>query len=317
MLVLVLIVVLAFVLRAEQGVPTAKDFRSAVINSRVAEVEELLRRDPSLSTTKFGDESALHDAVRAPSPRLLEALLPHFNDVNPHRKGGYSPLHIAVSLGRPKYVQLLLQHGADPNSSGPTDIGGKYCESPVAVAAMMCSHECLRVLLDAGGHADGPDNPMAVNTPAILACDPMQSDRQLRVSNNAGNVAILTVLQDAGADLHKADAEGTTPLWEAVCELRPDIVDVLISLEVDVNQVHPRRNATVLHALAGSQARIELETEDQKSAAIKIARLILNAGGDMSIRGYRSMTVNESAKYNKREWLFEAASKTEVIISEP
>lgn len=291
----------------DSPVPTDAEFRSAVINGRVETVRWQLRNNPMLTRTTFSGQSALHVAVRAPEPEMLTELLPHFEDASPFDRRGYTPLHIAVLLDRPGFAKLLLDHGADPDATGPTGIAGQYGESPVAVAAMMGSSRCVELLLKSGGSADGPSHPEAIHTPAILAAIPLASDRSLTERGNSGNVEILRILQEAGADLDRGDATGTNPLWAAVKELRVSAVEALLSLGVDVNHVHSMRDATVLHALAGTQERIVVKTAKQRERARKIVKLLLEAGGDLTKKERKGRTVLECAKQNRRAWLFEVS----------
>ncbi|KNC53728.1 uncharacterized protein AMSG_09440 [Thecamonas trahens ATCC 50062] len=106
------------------------------------------------------------------------------------------PLHLAIALERPDFVELLLLAGASVD-----EVMDKVGE-PLHLAAAAGSVACAQILLDAGAESSR-GAPVTGATPLHLA------------GTIGGNVGVLALLKNAGADFQALDASGKTPLAAA------------------------------------------------------------------------------------------------------
>lgn len=196
----------------------------------------------------------LHIAVitRA-TPDIVNYLLALKADVNARDKNGDTPLHIAVRNNDRADGEILLARGADvfsPNVSG---------ESPLKAA-----------LTRMGGRQDWVLNSNVIkmtdgagNTPLHLA-----AEWQL--------TGVVSYIVDKGGDLNARNANGETPLFNAVKADSPETIRALLAetseRKADVNARDNLGN-TALHASiswAASRAADELLRYDAQSNGKKL-----------------------------------------------
>lgn len=92
----------------------------------------------------------------------------------------------------------------------------------------------------------------------------------------------LIKLLKAGADIHAADKNGVTALHHAVRFRSPMAVKTLIEHGANVNQACRRSGSTALHRAVTQTGAPGTAGKGQE--ALKIIRLLLEAGADPSIR---------------------------------
>jgi ankyrin repeat protein len=113
-------------------------------------------------------------------------------DVDAQGMRGYRPLHMAAHNGHVEEVVTLVELGADVDARD--DRGHR----PLHAAASNGQVEAAATLLQLGADA----HAVAVNGDTPL--------------HHASTAAIVTLLLDAGADLHCRDHLGITPLYSAI-----------------------------------------------------------------------------------------------------
>jgi ankyrin repeat protein len=134
----------------------------------------------------------LHQAAYHGHVELVATIVQHGADVNVQDTGGLSPLHRAAYHGHVEVVATLVQHGADVN------VQNTYGQTPLHQAAD-CGHvEVVTTLVE--HEADIRAITMRGNT--ALHC--------------AGTAAVVTLLLEAGLDLHRRNNMGNTPLYEVI-----------------------------------------------------------------------------------------------------
>jgi tankyrase len=92
----------------------------------------------------------------------------------------------------------------------------------------------------------------------------------------------LEKVLDAGADIHATDKNGVTALHHAVRFRSPAAVKTLIEYGANVNQACRRNGSTPLHRAATQTGAPG--TAGKQNAAQEIAKALLDAGADPSIR---------------------------------
>lgn len=110
----------------------------------------------------------------------------------------------------------------------------------------------------------------------------------LHLAAQAGDRARVEALLSGGADVNRFDDLGKSPLEYAAMEEHLDVVRLLLAHGADVN-AHDESQAgdTALGAVAGS-------------CSLELARLLLEAGADPTIRGHMQLNALDRAEPRKR-----------------
>ena len=149
--------------------------------------------DPDLKDRR-GD-GALHLALRDHADGLVSLLLAADANVNLQGDGGDTPLHLETRAGRLGMVSLFLGRGANP------DIANAQGETPLHLAARDSAFGIVKHLLD---HEANPD--------AIDSDGDTPLHEMARLADAAGNVALVSLLLDKGADPNIRNGDGWRPL---------------------------------------------------------------------------------------------------------
>ncbi|KAF4532352.1 hypothetical protein B566_EDAN003656, partial [Ephemera danica] len=185
----------------------------------VACVRRLLRAgaDPNAGMVSNSARSALHLAVQAGSPEIVEMLLDAGASTNTPQPFTETPLHVAAGLGSTACVRLLLERGANVSVRvGPSKT------TPLHLAAEDGNADCARMLLDAGAESEAKNARQ--QTPLHLAA-------------LAQSAETLELLLHRGADPNSTDDSGRTPLHSAIVKgsRSCECVRLLVEHNADVN----------------------------------------------------------------------------------
>ena len=176
------------------------------------------------STPSIGSE-ALYTAIEKGNVEMVRLLVEAGADVNAAEGfGGNTPLHEAVEQGDTEMVKILVAAGADVNAEG------SMSRTPLSLAAEKGATEIMQILL--GPYADTPgggEDKEAASTPSI-------GSEALYTAIEKGNVEMVRLLVEAGADVNAAEGfGGNTPLHEAVEQGDTEMVKILVAAGADVN----------------------------------------------------------------------------------
>ena len=153
--------------------------------------------DPKLAD--YAGETSLFLAARVGSPDIAEALLAHgaaADEQDPEY--GQTPLMVAVREAHIDVVRLLIAHGADVN------VQTRAGEAPAFRLPSQNAGSKGVGIIRGGWPERGMRNPVpGAKTPLLYA-------------TRQGHLAITRLLVEAGAELETTDANGITPLINAV-----------------------------------------------------------------------------------------------------
>lgn len=206
---------------------------------------------------------------------VMVLLLKRRTNLNAFDKHGYAPLHWAALEGNIEIIAALLDFGAEmevgTGKGSPAMqlaawrfmLNTKRTEKglPVAREATL---EALRFLLKRGAKVD------AVNEVGYSL---------LHVAAQNGEIEIMQILLDAGADLELPDAHGKTPLFHAAgpAPYSYDAVKFLIDCGAKINVRDKEHGRTPLH-WAGL------------CRAFRIINAMLEAGADRNLKDDKGKT---------------------------
>lgn len=189
----------------------------------------------------------LFDAIEDNDLVKIEQLLNKSVNINEQRKKDYcSPLHFAVICNNLKIAELLISKGAYINS------WNKNRETPLYTACAMAKIDMIKLLLNNKAEIN---KRMSLSgwTPLMIAIIKKKC------------LKCVKLLVEKGADVNFSDNLNASPLFWAAYSKSPEIVQFLISKNVNVNQITTYSNETALY----------VATEKEN---IKIVELLLKNG---------------------------------------
>ena len=186
--------------------------------------------DPN-AAGRFG-ELPLHTAAYAGHLRIVEVLLKNGVNVNQKGKFGETSLHWASAEGHLEIAKFLLQNGADVN--GKTK---KHCSSFNVILSVDESVVELRLkyleIEDIRNQAEITGRQ--VQTMMIPRLAFASGDSPLHSAAQWGNLEIVKLLLQNGADVNAKNKWGETPLHYAAVFDHKEIARVLLDAGADIN----------------------------------------------------------------------------------
>ena len=274
-------------------VATARSDLSAVTVLLDAGAEVNARAEMNVWGKWIGGETPLHvAAAESTTPAIVTALIDAGADVSARSEGGQTPLHVAAAKSaNPAVVTVLIEAGADIHAQNedrwtPLHLAAAWSTTPGVVTALL------------GAGANVHVEEFAGSTPLELAVSHNLSAAVVRALAKAGadvhvppsllhwaamfnpNPEVVSVLVEAGVNVHTRDNSGNTPLhWAARYNRNPVVVTALVAAGANV---HTRDNSglTPLHeALAFG-----------KSPGLGVVTALLEAGAGVRSRDHAGRT---------------------------
>jgi uncharacterized protein len=224
--------------------------------------------DPALRDA--AGEPLLFTAARDGSLEIAEDLLAAGVDVDlTDAEFGQTALMVAARERRPDVVRLLIDAGANVNRQTPAG------ESP----RMRLPAE------NAGSKGEGivrggwPEHGMRAPIPGAKT--------PLLYAAREGSAAIADQLLEAGADIERADANGTTPLLTAIINDNMETARLLIEAGANVNAVDWYGQTPLWAAVDLRNLDVPGPTRDNgvdRAAALDLIGLLLARGADVDAR---------------------------------
>ena len=232
--------------------------------------------------------AALHVAS-CRSASITQCLIESGCNVNLPSTTGRTPLHLAVQNKQKHVVKMLLENDADVGKRDKQDrndrvilVSGKDKGKPawhfVDVKKTLTGLFYKRVksgsldvahfgtVLASGWGTDPPDSKReeifkadSVNTVEI------KDKTALHIACEIGDVAIMDLLVEHGADINALDADGFTPLQLAAIRGNMKVVKRLVELKADVNLTTADGKDAVDYAKMDEEVQIEEFLKSKKS----------------------------------------------------
>ena len=186
--------------------------------------------DPNLANAY--DLQPLHLAIQNKDAAMVRLLLSAGADPNIPDRAGENSLFLAARSGSAEIVQMLLDAGADPEEREPN-----YDQTPLMVAVRADAPAVVELLLDTNVDVNAQtvmgevprmrlpsenagSKGVGINRGGI----PERGERApvaggktaLMYATRQGDLKLTRMLVEAGADLEQAEANGVTPLINAI-----------------------------------------------------------------------------------------------------
>jgi uncharacterized protein len=155
-------------------------------------------------------QAAINDDASA-----VRALIQQKADVNAPIADGTTALHYAVRADDVGMVESLLAAGADAKARD------RYGLTPVSLACSNANAVILKRLLDAGADPNSPD--------------PQGTTALMIAARTAGGTEAVKLLLERGAAVNARDSVQSTALMWAVRSNHPEVVDILIHHDAEIN----------------------------------------------------------------------------------
>lgn len=280
-------------------------------------VDRLLAAGADVNAVNRYGQAPLHVAIDQRHAALVQHLLDAGADVEQADGSGERPLFIATRAGNRDIVALLLAHGAEVDAR---DL--HYGQSALMLAVREGHAALVTDLLAAGADIDaqglageehkrvlpsdvpvGTSQGVGINRSGLpdrgMRYPITGSMTPLLYATRAGNLALTRQLVEAGADIEKADANGITPLMNA-------IINYSI---VSMRRTPPSEHFAIAHYLIGQGANVnaqdwygqtplwiavdirnmEMRVTDttnyvDRDAAFEVIEALIDAGADVNPR---------------------------------
>ena len=197
----------------------------------------------------LADAGALYAAASSPDPRVMREAVAGLAELDARDHCGYTPLGLMAAYGRRDAIEMLLHRGAAVDAPHP------LLGTPLMLALRNGNVEIARALLARGADAnvccDGFD-PLGsavasndlecVKTVLAAGADPHATGRRfslLTLAVQSADVSVMRALLTEGVDPNVCDADGTTPLINAVESDATECARLLIAAGADISRAGP------------------------------------------------------------------------------
>ena len=258
--------------------------------------------------------TALHFAVERKHPDVVQVLINMGTDIETKNDKGHSPLHEASISGELTTVKMLVEAGADVRAtdserttclmfaahSGHTDAVRYLAGLPEVELNQQSGDD--RTALHVAVERENPDVvQVLIDAGANIEIKNDEGRSPLHVASFVGEVATMTKLVRAGADVCSTDSESMSCLMFAAHSGQTDAVRYLAGLpEVDLDQ-QSTDDRTALHfaveanhpdvvqVLIDAGANIEIKNDEGRSplhlasfsGELTTVKLLVEAGADV------------------------------------
>jgi ankyrin repeat protein len=249
---------------------TALHFLAVEGSADAVRVLGQLGLDPN-ARNEFGD-TALVDVAQLGNDEVARALLEIGANPDAISVTRDNVLHAGISSGNARLVDLLLSAGANPYYR--TELGETIFNAPLRDET---TGAAIRKALEQHG-LDPSQRPSQ---------EYWYDEKNLHMWAQNGNLEKVRQLVEEGCDVNAFDELGNTPLHYAAEHEHFDAVSFLIDHGANVNARHELYNGNAaLGSISGQ-------------CSLRMARLLLDAGADPTIPGWKQLNALDRAERRK------------------
>jgi ankyrin repeat protein len=242
---------------------------AAVEFKHLGAADLLIERGADIDATKPDKTTALMIAARNGNLRFTKFLLDKGADPNIGLGSGHTALSLAAWVGNEDIVRELIEHGA---MSSRFALGRTKGKINSVIRALLKLNLPIRYLCDeatipdTGTHKSSPlvvsirSNDIAPVKSFIDSGEDVNAHSQylirgqywtltpLVLASLSGNLDIMRLLIDAGADVDRQDGYGQTPLMATVECKHLEATNLLVERGADVNETSPVKKTVLMVA---------------------------------------------------------------------
>lgn len=214
-----------------------RPIQAAASSGSPSTIKLLLSAGAAVSQDSYGGEwgTALHVAANQGSVECVQTLIDAGHALDYVQVGTYhhgTALATAAAKGHDKVIACLLRAGASPKAFS------YWHNYPLNLACELCSLESVRLLLDAGASVHGEGGHTALHEAAVR-----------------GDISIMKLLLDRGADINAPGSTYGTPLKGAIQSRDAAVVQFMLDRGADINGCGSTRSHPVDQAIFGGNCR--------------------------------------------------------------
>jgi len=191
------------------------------------QVQELVDKGADVDAKNDYGKTALMEAADKGHLEVVKLLLNKGADVNARQKEGGTALTWAALSGRVEVVKLLLEKGAE------FDVRGQNILTALFLSAARGPLEMVKLLQEKGVDINAGHGRALIN------------------AVDGGNVQVVKLLLNGGADVNTKDDSKTTVLMNAVGKGRLEITNLLLDKGADVNASDNSHTTSLIYAVGG------------------------------------------------------------------
>ena len=265
-------------------------------------VRRLIRADANVHARNEYGSTPLQQAAISANAEILELLLDAGADANELGADGQTPLMIVSRTDAIESARILLDAGADPNA-----VEQWRGQTALMWASAQKQPEMVKLLLDAGADPDAQSLPnnweRQVTAEPRMKILPVGGFTPLLYATREGCPECVRHLVNAGADLNKADPDGTAPMLMATLNAKWDSARVLLEAGANVDKWDiygrsPLYSAVDYNTLPHG-GRADRLSADQ-TTSLEFIELLLDAGANPNLQlklfpPYRSLGADRGA----------------------
>lgn len=290
------------------------------VDNDTAQVLEVLSLGADVNVRDFDGSTALHYAARFGNVKMAKALIKAGADVNATTAAGVTPLMDASEFGSAPFVKALLAAGAKVNvkSDAPGALSRAIYHKQKAVTDILRAAGAKLTLADAAFCSDMP------HVQQLVAEGQTEDlDNALLHASFVGNIEMVRVLVQAGADVNAKNVEDYTPLHLAaftgnediarylLTECQPDLEMVNVDDETPLDTAVYSENVGVVREIL-QNAKVNVNRADAFGSTpllhavgecdIEMVKLLIGGGADVNATDNDGTTALELAiSYDARE----------------
>lgn len=228
------------------GLSMIGDLPKLGVDQAIVQSALLAKADPNLRIQQaYGATSRpMHYAAINGKIEVAESLLQHKADPMPVDGGDNTPLHISIGNRRAGFTKFMITYLAKfkqgPQTNPVLEMLDKHDKwTPLHMACWFNDTDACRLLLQAGAKPDAKLNLHGLlnftDEYGSISCHRVFKKSPVHIATSNGNVALLKMLVDNGANKDLISFTGGTPLHIAVKNSDETLVQLLLANGAAVN----------------------------------------------------------------------------------